>query len=114
MLKVISGFRRDINMTRILFFFALIGKFKCYSTNAPPSTKAPMDKELILLRHGVTELNEYLKENPWGPGFKDPALWDTKLSSGFENIHINTLYKTLIILYFIQPGLSMQNQSTIC
>lgn len=38
-------------------------------------------KTIILVRHGVTEMNEYLSRNNWGsPGFVDCGLWDTRLS----------------------------------
>ena len=38
-------------------------------------------KRLIMVRHGRTEMNEYLSQSPWGsPGFEDPSLWDTILT----------------------------------
>lgn len=43
------------------------------------------DKTIIFLRHGVSEMNEYLGRQPYGsPGFKDPGLWDTRLTSRGE------------------------------
>ena len=38
-------------------------------------------KTVILVRHGKTEMNEYLASNHWADEkFKDPLLYDTKLS----------------------------------
>lgn len=43
-------------------------------------------KKILLLRHGVTEMNEYLSipnpTNEYGnPNFRDPGFWDTRLST---------------------------------
>ena len=39
------------------------------------------EKTVILVRHGKTEMNEYLASNHWADEkFKDPLLYDTKLS----------------------------------
>uniref|UniRef100_A0A7S2U494 Phosphoglycerate mutase n=1 Tax=Lotharella oceanica TaxID=641309 RepID=A0A7S2U494_9EUKA len=41
----------------------------------------PDDKNLILIRHGETEMNSYLHKNPYmGNGFKDPGFYDTILN----------------------------------
>jgi len=43
----------------------------------------PQDKEVWLIRHGVTEMNEWLARPgcQWGaPHFKDAGLWDTRLT----------------------------------
>jgi len=38
-------------------------------------------KRIIAIRHSTTECNEALASKPWGSAsFKDPLLWDTKLS----------------------------------
>jgi len=38
-------------------------------------------KSVLLIRHGVTEMNEYLGSTPYGmPGFVDPGLFDTRLT----------------------------------
>ena len=38
-------------------------------------------KRIIAIRHSTTECNEALASAPWGSAsFKDPLLWDTKLS----------------------------------
>ena len=45
---------------------------------------APRDKDVWLIRHGVTEMNEWLARPgcQWGaPNFKDAGLWDTRLTS---------------------------------
>ena len=73
----------------IFMLTSLITRLGYSCANIPSSSSRSLvntitsNKELILLRHGVTEMNEYLAKNPWGsPGFKDPSLWDTKLSLG--------------------------------
>ena len=43
---------------------------------------ASSEKVIHLVRHGQTEMNVYLHENNWAdPNFKDPLLWDTRLTS---------------------------------
>lgn len=38
-------------------------------------------KEILLVRHGITEMNEKLAETPWySRDFVDAGLWDTRLS----------------------------------
>ena len=40
-------------------------------------------RALHLLRHGCTEMNEYLAQHPWdAPGFQDPLMYDTRLTAG--------------------------------
>ena len=42
------------------------------------------DKEIVFIRHGVTEMNEHLGKpgKSWGsPGFVDPGLFDTRLTT---------------------------------
>ena len=40
-----------------------------------------MLSRILLIRHGVTEMNEYLSTCPYGqPGFIDPGLYDTQLT----------------------------------
>ncbi len=40
-------------------------------------------RALHLLRHGRTEMNEYLAQHPWdAPGFEDPLMYDTRLTAG--------------------------------
>eukprot|EP00200_Dunaliella_tertiolecta_P005166 CAMPEP_0202343104 /NCGR_PEP_ID=MMETSP1126-20121109/3373_1 /ASSEMBLY_ACC=CAM_ASM_000457 /TAXON_ID=3047 /ORGANISM="Dunaliella tertiolecta, Strain CCMP1320" /LENGTH=254 /DNA_ID=CAMNT_0048934135 /DNA_START=155 /DNA_END=916 /DNA_ORIENTATION=- len=43
-------------------------------------------KIIRLMRHGTTEMNEYLRQRPYGsPNFKDPGYYDTRLTeSGKE------------------------------
>ena len=44
--------------------------------------RAASEKVIHLVRHGQTEMNVYLHENHWAdPNFKDPLLWDTRLTS---------------------------------
>ena len=39
-------------------------------------------KEITFVRHGVTEMNEFLGSKPYGSaGFEDPGFFDTKLTS---------------------------------
>ena len=39
-------------------------------------------KSLVMIRHGVTEMNVYLGGCPYGePGFVDPGLFDTRLTA---------------------------------
>ena len=56
------------------------------SSTLGSSTKT-ITKEIILIRHGTTEMNEVLHANPWGSkSFVDAALWDTRLSrQGIED-----------------------------
>eukprot|EP01038_Epipyxis_sp_PR26KG_P009507 gene9507-12807_t len=50
------------------------------------------NKTIFFIRHGVTESNEYLSKFPWGsPGFIDPQLYDTVLST-------SQLSKTIALL----------------
>jgi broad specificity phosphatase PhoE len=46
------------------------------------STSTPaVDKRIVIIRHGQTEMNEHLSRQPWGsPRFRDARLWDTVLS----------------------------------
>jgi broad specificity phosphatase PhoE len=45
-------------------------------------TELLKDKEIIFIRHGKTESNEYEEKHRWGTTrFKDPQLWDTYLSA---------------------------------
>jgi len=45
------------------------------------SGAAGQDKHIVFVRHGVTEMNEFLGTAHYGsPGFKDPGLWDTRLT----------------------------------
>jgi broad specificity phosphatase PhoE len=54
------------------------------SGHSAASEPAPQ-KTIILMRHGVTEMNEYLSKNRWNdPLFIDPKLYDTKLTPGGE------------------------------
>ena len=39
------------------------------------------DARLLLIRHGHTEMNEYLAANPFKAGFSDPGFFDTKLTA---------------------------------
>lgn len=56
---------------------ALAGK----STRRPARTSTEGGKTIHLVRHGRTEMNEYLRENHWAdPGFKDPMMIDTRLT----------------------------------
>lgn len=42
---------------------------------------AAAGKVLHLVRHGETEMNTYLRANDWAaPDFRDPLLWDTRLT----------------------------------
>eukprot|EP00277_Geminigera_cryophila_P002767 CAMPEP_0179423140 /NCGR_PEP_ID=MMETSP0799-20121207/10834_1 /TAXON_ID=46947 /ORGANISM="Geminigera cryophila, Strain CCMP2564" /LENGTH=235 /DNA_ID=CAMNT_0021197381 /DNA_START=96 /DNA_END=803 /DNA_ORIENTATION=+ len=43
---------------------------------------AAQDKRILFVRHGVTEMNEFLGSSHYGsPGFKDPGFWDTRLTA---------------------------------
>ena len=53
---------------------------------SPASAVESKTKEIIFLRHSTTENNEYLRENGWLPGFKDPGLRDTRLSAVGEQM----------------------------
>ena len=65
-------------MLKLLVAVPLVIAVFMHSAAARYSGRA---KKIIFLRHGVTEMNEYLSSQPWGSvGFKDPELWDTKLS----------------------------------
>jgi broad specificity phosphatase PhoE len=47
------------------------------------SKMASRSKEIVFIRHGSTEMNEWMnqKENEWGaPNFVDAGMWDTRLS----------------------------------
>ena len=47
-----------------------------------PTTTA---KTLLLVRHGITEMNVYLSRCAYGSrGFIDPGLWDTRLTAEGE------------------------------
>jgi broad specificity phosphatase PhoE len=51
------------------------------STSEAKKTSRTNEKTVILVRHGKTEMNEYLASNHWADEkFKDPLLYDTKLS----------------------------------
>ena len=51
------------------------------STSETKKTNRTNEKTVILVRHGKTEMNEYLASNHWADEkFKDPLLYDTKLS----------------------------------
>ena len=42
-------------------------------------------KTLLLVRHGITEMNVYLGTSGYGtPGFVDPGKWDTRLTPDGE------------------------------
>jgi len=44
-------------------------------------TMAEGDKEIVLIRHGVTEMNVHLGRKGYGSqGFEDPGFWDTRLT----------------------------------
>ena len=44
-----------------------------------------MEKSVIMVRHGTTVMNEYLSKFPYGAsGFRDPGLYDTRLSPNGE------------------------------
>jgi broad specificity phosphatase PhoE len=47
------------------------------------------DKHIYFIRHSVSEMNEFLRCNPWGSDkFHEPGLWDTRLTSaGIELCH---------------------------
>lgn len=49
--------------------------------NAAAGMVAPAAQRLVLLRHGRTEMNDYLTRVPWdAPHFRDPMLIDTRLT----------------------------------
>ena len=59
------------------------GRTRTTRTAAVTATKnnKTNEKTVILVRHGKTEMNEYLASNHWADEkFKDPLLYDTKLS----------------------------------
>jgi hypothetical protein len=50
-------------------------------------------KTIILIRHGVTEMNDYLHSNPWGSkDFVDPNIRDTFLTKEGENLTLCLSY----------------------
>ena len=52
-------------------------------------------KTLLLVRHGITEMNVYLGTSGYGtPGFVDPGKWDTRLTADGE-AQAKHLYATL-------------------
>ena len=55
------------------------------------------EKQLLFIRHGLSEMNERLQVMPWySENFVDGALWDSKLSSiGIEQAR--SLHKKLIL-----------------
>lgn len=64
------------------------------------STVATAGKRIIAIRHSTTECNEALSLVPWGsPGFRDPQLFDTKLSTAglalAEGVHQKLRQKRL-------------------
>lgn len=61
-------------------------------------TKVGSRKTILLVRHGVTEMNEHLANHKWGSeGFVDICLWDTVLStSGTTHAqNVNKFVKTI-------------------
>ena len=49
---------------------------------AAVSMAGDRNKTICFIRHGVTEMNEFLGSSHYGsPGFKDPGLWDTRLTA---------------------------------
>lgn len=45
------------------------------------SNTGPQKRLLHCMRHGTTEMNEYLRRVPYGSfGFQDPLLYDTRLT----------------------------------
>jgi broad specificity phosphatase PhoE len=47
-----------------------------------PTTSLTANKRVVFLRHGTTEMNEYLHTqcNYYSPDFKDPLIFDTRLT----------------------------------
>lgn len=59
---------------------------------------------LLFVRHGVTEMNEYLTVFPYtSRRFADPPLYDTRLSKNGQEQASTTLRETLAIEHARQP-----------
>lgn len=57
----------------------------CASTTDPSSSERETRKTLYLIRHGRTEMNEYLAKHRWDDArFEDPMLFDTRLTDSGE------------------------------
>lgn len=74
--------RRDAPPPRpaVNFFFGTS------SSGAPANANDDNDKHIVFLRHGTTEMNEYLHTqcNYYDKDFKDPLIFDTRLTSSGE------------------------------
>ena len=63
-----------------------------------------VDKSLLCIRHGVTEMNVYLSGCPYGsPGFVDPGLFDTRLTAAGEALAASQLRKDLAAAHERDP-----------
>lgn len=52
------------------------------SSRSGSMVASPVGREILIIRHGTTEMNEALARKPWGsPNFEDPGLFDTVLSN---------------------------------
>eukprot|EP00960_Hanusia_phi_P036802 752535-Hanusia_phi.AAC.1 len=68
----INSKRRDISIST-----GFLGK----SSTENPSSRMPWEKNVLFIRHGVTEMNEYLRSVPYGSkDFVDPGMRDTRLT----------------------------------
>lgn len=79
-------------LNSIFLFSSCAYSFRSLIMSMPTTVeKLPLQttssKEIILIRHGTTEMNERLSAQGWGSkNFKDACLWDTRLSSkGIED-----------------------------
>uniref|UniRef100_A0A7S4NNT6 Phosphoglycerate mutase n=1 Tax=Guillardia theta TaxID=55529 RepID=A0A7S4NNT6_GUITH len=67
----INSNRRDISIN-----IGLVDK-----AGDSPSSRMPWEKKVLFIRHGVTEMNEYLRSVPYGSkDFVDPGMRDTRLT----------------------------------
>lgn len=58
-----------------------VGSAALSSRESSTSSATTSTKTLYLIRHGRTEMNDYLHVNHWAaPDFTDPGLYDTRLT----------------------------------
>jgi len=80
---------KRFSIFKSLYLFSITSCVYClksYIRMSMPSTAEKLSlktasKEIIIIRHGTTEMNEALSAQQWGSkNFKDKCLWDTRLS----------------------------------
>ena len=60
---------------------AVVGRAAIHMLCASTLASLAAPQQLLLIRHGVTNMNVYLSKNPYGQrGFYDPGDYDTRLT----------------------------------